>query len=376
VNLEINDMLRIMVEKDAADLHLRVGKPPCIRLHGKFDYLREQPLTAEETEHLMKEITPPRFQQQLQEDGSADFAYAFSDAARFRTNIFKGMGNVGVVMRLIPTRIFTFEQLGLPFDNIGQLLNSHRGLVIVTGPTGSGKTTTLATMLDWINTNRAIHMITIEDPIEYTHPHKMSIVSHREVHIDTASFSAALRVALRQDPNVILVGEMRDLETMEAATTAAETGHLVFATLHTMGASQTVDRIIDAFPMNQQEQMRAVLSVALESIISQTLCPKLDGKGRVAAYELMHCIPAIRNLIREKKSNRITSVIQISKKHGMFTLDDFLYKLVREELIAPEEAMSRASDYKAMETKILTGEDEEPEEEEEMEDEVEYSSEF
>ncbi|MBI3736294.1 PilT/PilU family type 4a pilus ATPase, partial [Candidatus Sumerlaeota bacterium] len=297
--MDINEMLKAMVDRDAADLHLRVGKPPAIRTHGTFEYLDPKNLNPEDTERLMKEITPPRFQQQLQEDGSCDFAYAFSEQARFRTNVFRGMGNIGIVMRLIPTRIFSFDQLGLPRMSLGPVLEAHRGLVIVTGPTGSGKTTSLATMIDWINTNRSVHIITIEDPIEYTHKHKKAIVSQREVHVDTPSFSAALRVALRQDPDVVLVGEMRDLATMEAAIQAAETGHLVFATLHTMGAAQTVDRIVDAFPNAQQEQIRTVLSVALSCIISQSLVPRMDGKGRVAAFEIMHNSAAVANLIRE-----------------------------------------------------------------------------
>ncbi len=355
-------MLKTMVDRDAADLHIRVGKPPCIRLHGAFEPLDSRALTPEDTERLMKEITPPRFQQQLQEDGSADFAYAFSEQARFRTNVFRGMGNIGIVMRLIPTRIFTFEQLGLPHASLGPVLQAHRGLVIITGPTGSGKTTSLATMMDWINSNRAVHIITIEDPIEYTHKHKKAIVSQREVHIDTPSFAAALRVALRQDPDVVLVGEMRDLATMEAAITAAETGHLVFATLHTMGAASTVDRIVDAFPMAQQEQIRTVLSVALSCIISQTLIPRADGKGRVAAYEVMHNTPAVANLIREHKTNRITSIIQTSGKQGMFTLDDHLFALYRKGIITGEEAMHRAQDYGEMEKKMLAGGMEEEEE--------------
>lgn len=346
-------MLKAMVDRDAADLHLRVGKPPSIRVSGSFDYLDPRPMQPEDTEYIMKEITPPRFQQQLQEEGSCDFAYAFSEQARFRTNIFRGMGNIGIVMRMIPTRIFTFDQLGLPKASLGPILEGHRGMMVVTGPTGSGKTTSLATILDWINANRSTHIITIEDPVEYTHKHKKAIVSQREVHIDTPSFAYALRGALRQDPDVILVGEMRDLETIEAALTAAETGHLVFGTLHTIGAAATVDRIIDAFPHSQQEQIRTVLSVALTCVLSQTLIPKLGGKGRVAAYEIMHNTPAVANLIREGKTNRITSVIQTSQKLGMVTLDDYLFQLFRKGLIASEEALYRARDYGEMEKRLL-----------------------
>lgn len=351
--MDINEMLKIVVDRDAADLHLRVGKPPVIRLHGAFEPLDPRPLTPEDTERLMKEITPPRYQQQLQESGSGDFAYAFSEQARFRTNIFRTMGNIGIVMRLIPTRIFTFDQLGLPRQSIQPLLESHRGMAIVTGPTGSGKTTSLATMIDWINTNRQVHIITIEDPIEYTHPHKKAIVSHRELHVDTPSFANALRGALRQDPDVILVGEMRDLETMEAALTAAETGHLVFGTLHTIGAANTVDRIIDQFPANQQNQIRSVLSVALSSVISQTLMPKASGKGRIAAFEIMHNTPAVANLVREGKTERITSIIQTSAKLGMITLDDYILMLYRKGIITGEVALERAQNRDEMRKNMM-----------------------
>lgn len=351
--MDINEMLKIMVDRDGADLHLRVGKPPVIRVSGDFDPLDPTPLTAEDTERLMKEITPPRYQQMLQEQGSCDFAYAFSEQARFRTNVFRGQGRIGIVMRLIPSRIFTFEQLGLPKETFGPVLSAHRGLVIVTGPTGSGKTTTLATIIDYINTERAVHIITIEDPIEYTHKHKQSIVSHRELHVDTPSFANALRGALRQDPDVILVGEMRDLETIEAGIHAAETGHLVFGTLHTIGAATTVDRIIDAFPANQQEQIRAVLSVALSSVISQTLLPKASGKGRVAAFEILHNTAAVANLIREKKTNRITSVIQTSSKLGMVTLDDYLLMLYRKKVITGDVCLERAQNYADMRTNMM-----------------------
>ena len=350
--MDINEMLKVMVDRDAADLHLRVNKAPVIRVHGEFEPLDPKALMPEDTERLMKEITPPRYQQMLQEQGSADFAYAFSDQARFRTNVFRNMSNIGIVMRLIPTRIFTFEQLGLPKESIMPVLSAHRGMVIVTGPTGSGKTTSLATMIDYINTNRAVHIITIEDPIEYTHQHKKAIVSHRELHIDTPSFANALRGALRQDPDVILVGEMRDLETMEAAITAAETGHLVFGTLHTIGAATTVDRVIDQFPANQQEQIRSVLAVSLSSIISQSLLPRASGKGRIAAFEILHNTAAVANLIREKKTNRITSVIQTSAKLGMITLDDYLMMLYRKGVITGEVCLERAQNYEEM-RKIL-----------------------
>ncbi len=351
--LEMNEMLKVVVERDASDLHLHVGKPAVMRLHGILDIVDPDILTPADTERLMREITPPRYQQMLQENGSADFAYAYSDIARFRCAVFRSRGNIGVVMRLIPHRILTWEELGLPKDSVIDLLTAHRGLVLVTGPTGSGKTTTLATMLDWINSERYVHIITIEDPIEYYHPHKKSIVTHRELYVDTPSFSFAITRALRMDPDVMLIGEMRDLATMEAALVAAETGHLVFSTLHTIGAAQTVDRIIDAFPVNQQEQIRAILSQMLRAVISQTLMPRASGKGRVAAFEIMHNTPAIQNLIREKKTNRIVSTIQTSAKLGMITLDDFLLNLYRRGEITGEICMERAQYPDEMRMKLM-----------------------
>jgi twitching motility protein PilT len=340
--MEMNQMLRIIVEREGSDLHIRVGKPAVMRLHGVLDVVDPDILTPDDTERLMREITPPRYQQMLQEHGSSDFAYAYSDLARFRVAVFRNQGSIGIVMRLIPSRLLPFEVLGLPKESIIEVLSAHRGLVIITGPTGSGKTTTLATMIDWVNTNRYVHIITVEDPIEYTHPHKKAIVTHRELHVDTPSFAFALRGALRQDPDVVLVGEMRDLETMEAAIVAAETGHLVFATLHTISASSTIDRIVDAFPVTQQEQIRSVLSIALRTIIAQTLVPHASGKGRLAAYEILHNIPAVSNLIRERKTNRIISVLQTSAKLGMITLDDFLLNLYRQGKITGEIVLERA----------------------------------
>lgn len=351
--LEMNEMLKLVVEREASDLHISVGKPPVMRLHGVLDVVDPHIITPEDSDRLMREITPPRYQQMIQETGSADFAYAYSDMARFRCAVFRARGNISIVMRLIPSKILTFDQLGLPRDSIIEVLHAHRGLVLVTGPTGSGKTTTLATMIDYINAERYCHIITIEDPLEYIHPHKKAIVTHRELHVDTPSFAYALRGALRQDPDVILVGEMRDLETMEAAITAAETGHLVFATLHTVSASETVNRIIDAFPVNQQEQIRAVLSVALRTIIAQTLVPRASGKGRVAAYEILHNTPAVANLIREKKVNRIISTIQTSAKQGMITLDDYLLNLYKRGIITGEVALQRCHYPAEMREKMM-----------------------
>jgi twitching motility protein PilT len=352
--LEMNQMLKIIVERDASDLHLSVGKAAVMRIHGILDVVDPDILTPDDTERLMREITPPRYQQLLQEHGSTDFAYAYSDLARFRTAVFRTRGNIGIVMRLIPHRILTFEELGLPKESIVEILAGSRGLFLVTGPTGSGKTTTLATMIDFINAERYVHIITVEDPIEYYHPHRKAIVTHRELHVDTPSFAFALRGALRMDPDVMLVGEMRDLETMEAGLVGAETGHLVFATLHTIGATQTVDRLVDAFPVNQQEQIRSVLSVALRTIISQALLPRASGKGRVAAFEILHNTPAVANLIRESKTNRLTSVIQTSAKLGMITLDDFLLHLYRQGVITGELCLERAQALDEMKTKMLS----------------------
>jgi twitching motility protein PilT len=351
--LEMNQMLKLVVERDASDLHISVGKPAVMRLHGILDVVDPDIIQPEDSDRLMREITPPRYQQMIQETGSADFAYAYSDLARFRCAVFRCRGNISIVMRLIPSKILTFDQLGLPQDSIIEVLNAHRGLVIITGPTGSGKTTSLATMIDYINTERYVHIITIEDPLEYTHPHRKAIVSHRELHVDTPSFAFALRGALRQDPDVILVGEMRDLETMEAAITAAETGHLVFATLHTISAAETINRIIDAFPVNAQEQIRAVLSVALKTIIAQTLLPRANGRGRVAAYEILHNTPAVANLIREKKTNRIISTIQTSAKQGMITLDDYLMNLYKRGIISGEVCLERCHYPTEMREKMM-----------------------
>jgi twitching motility protein PilT len=352
--LEMNEMLKLVVEREGSDLHISVGKAAVMRIHGTLDVIDPHVLTPEDTDRLMREITPPRYQQMIQETGSADFAYAYSDLARFRCAVFRARGNISIVMRLIPSKILSFEQLGLPQDSIIEVLNAHRGLVLITGPTGSGKTTTLATMMDYINTNRYVHIITIEDPLEYTHPHKRAVVTHRELHVDTPSFAYALRGALRQDPDVILVGEMRDLETMEAAITAAETGHLVFATLHTISAAESINRIIDAFPVNQQEQMRAVLSVALKTIISQTLLPRASGRGRVAAYEILHNTPAVANLIREKKTNRIISTIQTSAKQGMITMDDYLLTLYKRGIITGEICLERCHYPSEMREKMMS----------------------
>jgi len=349
--VEMNDLLQLTVDEGASDLHVTVGLPPMLRLHGGLEPLDVEPLTPEDTERLMKSITSPDHQQKVREQGGTDFGFGFGDVARFRVSVLKQKGSVGLVLRQIPTGLLTLEQLGLP-PQIYELLFRPRGLILVTGPTGSGKSTTLASMINVINQERDCHVITIEDPIEYYHEHKKSIITQREIGVDVPSFKEALRRALRQDPDVILVGEMRDLETMEAAITAAETGHLVFATLHTTGAASTVDRIVDAFPTNQQEQVRTQLSVGLVAVISQLLLIRADRPGRVAAFELMVSTSSIRSLIRDNKTYRITSDIQTGAKYGMITLDAYLMALYQAGQIRYEDLISKANDPEAVKQKL------------------------
>ena len=342
-NITMDDLLALAVEEGASDLHLAVGLPPTMRISGSLVPLDSSPLTPDDTERMMREITPAIHQEGLAKVNGADFGMAYKDLARFRVSIFRQKGHVGLVLRQIPTRMLTLEQIGLPAQ-LKDLLFKPRGLILVTGPTGSGKTTTLASMINIINQERDCHIITIEDPIEYYHTHKKSVVTQREIGVDVPSFSEALRRALRQDPDVILVGEMRDLETMEAAITAAETGHLVFATLHTTGAARTVDRIVDAFPTNQQEQIRTQLSTSIVAVISQALMPRKDAPGRIAAFEIMIATPSIRALIRDNKTFRITSDIQTGAKWGMQTLDSHLIELWRAGKISYEEMVTKAQD--------------------------------
>src|SRR5208283_1736298 len=300
MSYSMSDLLQLVVSEGASDLHIRVGVPPVIRVHGTLHRVDGPPLRPEDCEELMRSITSEDHIQQVREKGGADFGFAFGEVARFRVSVFKTKGEFGIVLRQIPTLLLTLEQIGLPVHTINTLLRKPRGLLLVTGPTGSGKTTTLASMINIINETRDdAHIITVEDPIEYYHKHKKSIVTQREVHVDVPSFSEALRRSLRQDPDVVLVGELRDLETMEAAVTAAETGHLVFGTLHTTGAAKTVDRIVNAFPMQQQETIRIQLSTVLQAVISQLLIPRCDKPGRVAVFEIMVNTPAISALVRD-----------------------------------------------------------------------------
>src|SRR5262245_42445798 len=298
-------------------------------------------LDNDDTTALMKSITPDRCQQELQEKGGADFAIEYTDGYRFRVAIFKQKGSIGMVLRRIPSQFLTFEQIGMP-EAVKRLITRPRGLLLVTGPTGSGKTTSLASMMNFLNENYDRHMITLEDPIEYYHPHKKCTVNQREIGVDVPDFKEGIRRALRMDPDIILVGEMRDLETIHAAIEAAETGHVVFATLHTSGAASTINRIIDVFPKEQQDQIRTQLSTALIGVLSQALLPK-KPEGLVAAYEMMVVTPAIQNLIRENKTYRIDSSIQTGRKHGMFLLDESLFRLWKDQLVEKEEALMRSN---------------------------------
>lgn len=340
-------------ERGASDLHISVGRPPVLRVGGGLVEIGDAPLTAEDTERLAKSLAPERNWNELLKCGSTDFGLAHGDKCRFRVSLLTQKGSRGIVMRQIPQKLLSFDQIGLP-ESVRDLLRLQRGLVLVTGPTGSGKTTTLATMIDWINSNRDVHIITIEDPVEYYHSHNKAMVTQREVGTDVESFSEAMRRALRQDPDVILLGEMRDLETTSAAITAAETGHLVFGTLHTTGASRTVDRIIDQYPREQQEQIRAQLAQSLVAVVSQILVPTPDG-GRAAAFEVMLTSPAIENHIRKCETFKIGSVIQTSRRQGMMLMDDSLLDLYREGRIEQDIALERAFDEKALSARMGGG---------------------
>jgi twitching motility protein PilT len=350
----IDKLLQTAINRKASDLHITVGQPPVLRLDGRLHKLETKVLQPEDTTALMKSIAPERCQQELQEVGGSDFGFAFGEMARFRVSIFKQKGYVGMVLRQIPAKLLNFDQLGTP-PVLKDLIMRPRGLVLVTGPTGSGKTTTLAAAIDYLNESVDHHIITIEDPIEFYHPHKKSTINQREIGVDVPNFAEAIRRALRQDPDVILVGEMRDLETIEAAITAAETGHIVFGTLHTTGAQGTVNRIIDVFPTNQQEQIRTQLSTAILGIVSQALLPKVGG-GRVAAYEMLVVTPATANLIRENKTFRITSTIQTGARLGMQLLDDHMFRLWREGKVEKKDIFFRANDPESLAKKVAMAE--------------------
>ncbi len=343
MDFSMEELEQLCVDEGASDLHIRVSLPPMLRIHGSLTPLDCDPLTPEDTVALMHSITTEEERAEVEKDGGADFAISYKDLARFRVSVFRERGHIGIVLRQIPSTILTLKQIGLP-EQVNELLFKPRGLVLVTGPTGSGKSTTLASMLNIINEQRDCHIITVEDPIEYYHHSKKAVVTQREIGADVPSFSEAIRRALRQDPDVILIGEMRDLETISAAITAAETGHLVFATLHTTGATTTVDRIIDAFPTDQQEQVRTQLSVGLVAVISQLLLKRIDKPGRVTAFEIMFSTPSIRSRIRDNKTFMIDSDIQTGAKFGMISLDTHLLNLYQAGIIGYDDLITKSKD--------------------------------
>ena len=348
----IDKLLEACVKQGASDIHITTGQPPVFRLHGRLRRLETKVLEPDDTVALMKSIAPERCQRELQEVGSSDFGFAYADKARFRVSIFKQRGHIAMVLRQIPNEMLPPDFLGVP-DVFTKLVMRPRGLILVTGPTGSGKSTTLASLVNYINERVDHHIITIEDPIEFYHYHKKSTINQREVGVDVPSFSEAIKRALRQDPDVILVGELRDLDTIEAAISAAETGHIVFGTLHTNSAQGTVNRIIDAFPGNLQDQIRTQLSTSLIGVLAQTLLPRIGG-GRVAAFESLVVTPAIGNLIRENKTFRINSAIQTGARYGMMLMDDCLFQAWLDEKAEVEAVLAKAHDPDALAKKIAS----------------------
>lgn len=345
---KIDTLFQYMIDNGASDLHLSTGAKPKIRKHGELVELEGEELTDDGLKELLFEITTDEQKQSYLSRKDLDFAYEIPGLARFRANYFVQKRGAGAVFRIIPSTILTVQELGLP-EQVLKLTHLSRGLVLVTGPTGSGKSTTLAAIIDYINANRKDHILTIEDPIEFVHHNKGCLVNHREIGTHTQSFAAALRAALREDPDVILVGEMRDLETIELAITAAETGHLVFGTLHTSSAAKTIDRIIDAFPAGQQAQIRTMLSESLKGVICQQLMKRTDKPGRLAALEILFCKTAIANLVREGKTFQIPSIMQTSKGEGMQLLDQAIMDFLMQKKISPEEAYLKANDKNAFE---------------------------
>ena len=342
--MQLVELMKITVAEKASDLHLTVGRPPMLRICGELLPMEgKEVLSAVMLQELVAPMLNEHHSQILNESGQVDFSCGVTDVGRFRVNLFRQRGAISAAMRSISSKILPLEVLGLP-EAVRGLTEKSRGLVLVTGPTGSGKTTTLASMIDIINTNRSCHILTLEDPIEFIHTHKRSIVNQREVGADTDSFGNALRAALREDPDVILVGEMRDLESIQIALTAAETGHLVFATLHTNDATQTIDRVIDVFPPHQQTQVKLQLALALQGVVAQTLIPRIDGAGRTIAVEILLATGATRNIIREGKTHQLPTVMQTGGKLGMQTMDSSLKELYQKRIISVQEALLRASD--------------------------------
>jgi len=348
---DIHRLFDTMVETGASDLHITVGRAPVLRLKGRLREIKHDPITPEEAQALIDEIIPKLKKEEMEDVGSADFAWAHGDKARFRVAVFKQRHNPTMVCRLIPSKLLTFDEIGLSHDVI-KLLDRPRGLLLITGPTGCGKTTTLATMIDYINNHREHHIITVEDPIEYYHAHKSCIVNQREVGVDVTTFAEAIRRALREDPDVILLGEMRDLETISTAITAAETGHLVLGTLHTTGSARTVDRIIDQFPAEQQDMVRVQLSVSLIGVISQVLMPRADGKGMVAGFEVMVMTPGIENHIRKNETFKIPSAIQTGRNRGMILLDDHLVELYEAGTIDQKQTLLKSQNPRQMRERL------------------------
>ena len=350
--MRIDAILQEAVDRNASDIHLSVGRPVTYRVQGELACFDKKSLTPEDIFAISSEITTEEQRKKIEEVGGVDFGFSYKDLARIRVSCYREKGNYSLALRPLPNRFFSFQDIGLS-EKIIELLGRPRGLILITGPTGSGKTSSLASMLNYINENMAKHIITIEDPIDFIHPHKKALVTQREVGLDVTDFSEAVVKALRQDPDVILIGEMRDLATMEAAIRAAETGHLVFATLHTTGAARTVDRIIDVFPSHQQAQIRVQLASTLVAVISQTLLPRLGGDGRIAGFEIMIATPAIRNLIREGKTYQIVSEIQTGARFGMKLLDDHLRELYEGNIISYDSMMAAAYDPKDLTEKIV-----------------------
>lgn len=344
----LHQLLKTMIEKGASDLHITTGTPPKLRIDGNLVPLKLPPLTPQETKQICYSVLTDAQKHKFEETNELDLSFGVKDLARFRANVFVQRGAVAGAFRQIPFKILTFEELGLP-PVVEDLIRKPRGLVLVTGPTGSGKSTTLASMIDRINTERQEHIITVEDPIEFLHPHKSCLVNQREVGADTESFAKALKYILRQDPDVVLIGELRDMETIEAALSIAETGHLAFATLHTNSALQTINRIVDVFPSHQQSQIRAQLSFVIEGVLSQVLVPRAAGRGRALAIECLIPNPAIRNLIREDKIHQIYSQMQVGQtKFGMLTLNQSLFNLASRRQINMEEAFAYSSDHEEL----------------------------